>query len=178
MALTAQISAFPTQTTPGTPVAFQCVVTNNGASTVFITSLEPSLKRTGGVVAHPAGNLGRIPLGPGFPNSVAPNGGQTTFKFNGNVGDPTQGDGGASPGTASYDVGATILASDGTTTLASTCTITSVPYDTRFRTGNGSYGPGVGTATLPAIPPLPTFPLTGAFQQNYWANSALFPVVL
>lgn len=177
MALTAQISAFPTQTTPGTPVAFQCVVTNNGASTVAVTDISPIVRRSGGVIQHAAFNVTRPPLGPGFTTSI-PTRGVLTFRFGGFMGDPSAGDGGANPGTATYEVGATIQSSDGLTALAATCTITSVPYDSRQRTGNGSYGPGLSTQTPPALPALPTFPLTGAFQQNYWANSALFPVLL
>lgn len=179
MSLVCSISAFPTQTTPGTPVAFICLVKNNGASTVFVTSLEPTVKRPGGVVQHAAMDLGRVPLGPGFDTSIAPGGGEKPFRFGGFVGAPSGGDGGPNPGTVSYEVGAIVQSSNGSTAYAQPATVTSVPYDARLRTGTGSYGPGVSQVTLPSIPDLPAFPdQFGAFQFNYFADSAYMPVVL
>ncbi len=126
MSMSATIAVSPSTVKINQIVHATLTVSNSSTSTaVSVTSVTPRCNITGGAVGeHQAASLGVVQLGPGTVVSV-PATGSITFPFNVVFFSPSTGPIGA--GVNTWDVLATVIASDGSVFAPSAATVTVNP---------------------------------------------------
>lgn len=166
MAITAQISTFPTRVMPGQPVKVKCTFTNSGASDVDVWGVRPVVTISGQTAEQTCAGFGLPPLGPGRTVTVDSGGGTLDVEWLGTFPAPQ----GPDPLTLTYACGAVCNMSNGNTVYAQAALVVVTPIPT----GQPQFTPQAGTApTQPSRPTAPTFPDTGAMQFDYHLNAAV-----
>ena len=162
MAISAIMSTYPTSVNPNSPVEVKCSVYNGESSTVTITGIRPKATIVNGTSESMSVGHGMPDMGPGMTATIA-SGATRVFRWKSTIHAPQGGWGMSSPTSLRYDLSAVIQ----TATLscnAQPAIVKVIPLNMRS-TDNS-------TLTFPAAVAQPVAPNTGAFEFDYYQNSA------